>query len=116
MNSAILQALMMGMNGGGMGAGPGMGGAPGLPMPAAGGDTGGDSPFGQGGMSPQLLQFASGALTGGGLQGGVGKLLGGMLAQKMKQRLVQQMPGGGDGNPLSALLSGDPGSGGQPMV
>ena len=118
MNSTLLQALMMGMNGaggGGMGPGAGIPGA-GVGMPAVGGDSGDGGLLGQGGMSPQLLQFAAGAFSdGGGLQGGVGKLLGGVLAQKMKQRLAQQVPGGGSGNPLDSLLSGDPGSGMQPM-
>lgn len=114
MNSAILQALVMGMNGGQGGTGPGAGipGA-GVGMPTVGGDSGDGGLLGQGGMSPQLLQFASGALTGGGLQGGVGKLLGGMLAQRIKQLRTQQIPG--EGNPLGTLMSGDPGSGMQPM-
>jgi len=82
MDNGLLQALMMGAmaNGaGGSGAG----------MPAADNGTGG-GPLGQGGMSPQLLQFASGAMNGGGLQGGVGKLMGGILAQKMRQRMQEQ--------------------------
>lgn len=109
MNSQLLQALMMGMGGQ---SGAGMPAAGGLAMPA---DTsgGGDNPFGQGGLSPQLLQFASGALSGGGMQGGVGKLLGGMLAQWMKQRMQPQQ----SSNPLDALFQGgDPGTGGQPMA
>lgn len=115
MNSQLLQALMMGM-GGGTGTGTGLPMAGGLGMPAD--SSGSESMFGGGGMSPQLLQFASGALTGGGFQGGVGKLMGGLLAQKMKQRLMQQQqPQPQGGNPLDALFSGgDPGFGGQPTA
>lgn len=71
-----------------------------------------DNPFGNGGLSPQLLRFASGALGGGGFQGGVGKLMGGLLAQRMRQQAQQQQ----SGNPLVQLFSGDPGAGGQPMA
>lgn len=100
MNNQLLQALMMGMGGAG-GAG-------------GGADSGaGNSPFVNGGMSPQLLQFASGALSGS-FQGGVGKLMGGLLAQKMKQRMLQQQPQ--SGNPLDQLLSGDPGANIQSMA
>lgn len=90
----------------------GMGGAGGA---GGGADSGaGNSPFVNGGMPPQLLQFASGALSGGGFQGGIGKLMGGLLAQKMKQRMLQQQPQ--SGNPLDQLLSGDPGANMQPMA
>lgn len=100
MDNGLLQALMMGMGGAGAGAG-----TPGVVPPAA--ESGGM--FGNGGMSPQLMQFASGAL-GGGFQGGVGKLMGGLLMQKVRQRMQQQA------NPADQLLSGDPGAGGQPMA
>ena len=83
MDNGLLQALMMGAMANGASGGAG--------MPAAdNGASGGGGPLGQGGMSPQLLQFASGAMNGGGLQGGVGKLMGGILAQKMRQRMQEQ--------------------------
>ena len=110
MDNGLLQDLMMGA----MGAGGGMGAGAGAGMPAAG--AGGGNPFGQHGMSPQLMQFASGALSGRGFQGGIGKLMGGILAQKMRERMQQQMPGNiPGGNSQDFLLSGDPGSGMQTM-
>lgn len=115
MNNGLLQALMMGAMGGGGAGMPGVGS--GLPMPGAGAGMGAGGMLGEGGLSPQLMQFAAGAIGGGGgFQGGVGKLMGGLLAQKMKQRMGQRLPGSNlSGNPLESLLSGDPGSGVQPI-
>lgn len=107
MNNQLLQALMMGMGGAG-----GAGGA-GMPVPLMAGVAGGgsDSPLGSGGFSPELQQFAMGALGGGGFQGGMGQLLGGMLAKKMKLRQQQQQAV----NPLDQLISGTPNETGYPM-
>lgn len=107
MDNGLLQALMMGMAGGGGGM-PGAG-AVGGQLPAGAASSGNPLAIG-GGMSPQLMQFAQGAMAGG-FQGGVGKLLGGLLAQKMKQRMQPQGQ-----NPLDMVMSGDPGQGIQPMA
>ena len=104
MDSGLLQAMMTGMAGG-LGGMPGQGAVSGQ-LPAGAAASSNPLAIGQG-MSPQLMQFAQGALTGG-FQGGAGKLLGGLLAQKMRQRMQQPA----DGLPMA----GDPGMGDQPVA
>ena len=70
------------------------------PMMAGGGPQGHGMPG-----PPGLMPFALGALGGvangnGALQGGASQMLGALLAQRMKQRQMQDSPGALPGQPI----------------